>query len=47
MEEEKKCRPCIRKKIGAMRRSYTEDKKNLLRELRININKGDGPFAKT
>ena len=30
-----------------MRRSYTEDKKNLLREMRININKGDGPFAKT
>ena len=30
-----------------MRRSYTEDKKNLLRELRISINKGDGPSAKS
>ena len=34
------------KKIGAMRRSYTEDEKNLLRELGININKGDGPSVK-
>ena len=35
------------KKLGVIKRSYTEDKKNLLRELRININKGDGPSAKT
>ena len=30
-----------------MRQSYTEDKKNLLRELGIYLNKGDGPFAKS
>ena len=35
------------KKLGAIKRSYTEDKKNLLRALCININKGDGPSAKT
>ena len=46
MKKEKNADRELRKKIGAMRRSYTEDKKNLLRELRININKGDGPIAK-
>ena len=35
------------KKLGAIKRSYTEGKKNLLRALCININKGDGPSAKT
>lgn len=35
------------KTIGTIKRSYTEDKKNLLRELGVNINKGDGPSAKT
>ena len=30
----------------AGRRAYTEDKKSLLREMGININKGDGPSAK-
>ena len=30
-----------------MRRAYTEDKKNLLRELNINVNKGDGPSARS
>ena len=28
-----------------MKRAYTEDKKNLLRDLNINIGKGDGPSA--
>ena len=46
MEEEKNADRELGKKIGAMRRSYMEDKKNLLRELPIDINKGDGPFAK-
>ena len=32
---------------GVRNRGYTEDKKNLLRELGININKGDGPSAKS
>ena len=30
-----------------MRRAYTEDKKNILRELNINVNKGDGPSARS
>ena len=47
MEEEKKADRELGKKIGAIKRSYTEDKKNLLKELRININNGDGPSAKT
>ena len=32
---------------GVRNRGYTEDKKNLLRELGIFLNKGDGPFAKS
>ena len=47
LDEEKKADRELGKKLGAMRRSYREDKKNLLREMRININKGDGPSAKT
>ena len=39
--------PNPRKDAGMMRRAYTEDKKNLLRELNINVNKGDGPSAKS
>ena len=39
--------PNPRKDAGVMRRAYTEDKKNLLRELKINVNKGDGPSAKS
>ena len=47
LDEEKNADRELGKKLGAMRRSYTEDKKNLLTEMRININKGDGPSAKT
>ena len=47
LDEEKNADRELGKKLGAIKRSYTEDKKNLLRELRININKGDGPSAKT
>ena len=32
---------------GVRNRGYTEDKKNLLRKLGININKRDGPSAKS
>ena len=32
---------------GVRNRGYTEDKKNLLRELGINLKKGDGPSAKS
>ena len=39
--------PNPRKDAGVIRRAYTEDKKNLLREMGVNINKGDGPSAKT
>ena len=39
--------PNSRKDADVMRRAYTEDKKNLLRELNINVNKGDGPSAKS
>ena len=39
--------PNPRKDAGVMRRAYTEDKKNLLRELNINVNKADGPSAKS
>ena len=39
--------PNPRKDAGVMRRAYTEDKKSLLREMNININKGDGPAAKS
>ena len=35
--------PNPRKDASAIRRAYTEDKKSLLREMNININKGDGP----
>ena len=38
--------PNPRKDAGVIRRAYTEDKKSLLREMCININKGDGPSAK-
>ena len=37
--------PNLKKDAGVMKRAYTEDKKNLLRELNINANKGDGPSA--
>ena len=38
--------PNPRRDPGVMRRAYTEDKKSLLREMGINVNKGDGPSAK-
>ena len=47
LDEEKYADRELGKKLGAIKRSYTEDKKNLLRELRININKSDGPSTKT
>ena len=34
------------KGLGVIRRAYTEDKKSLLREMGVNINKSDGPSAK-
>ena len=34
------------KGLGVIRRAYTEDKKSLLREMGVNINKGDGTSAK-
>ena len=37
--------PNPKKDVGVMRRAYTADKKSLLRELNINVNKGDGPAA--
>ena len=49
-EEEKRLDtniPNPRKDAGVIRRAYTEDKKNLLKELDISLNKGDGPFAKS
>ena len=39
--------PNSKKDAGVMRRPYTEDKKNLLRELNINVNKGDGTSARS
>ena len=39
--------PNPRRDAGVMGRAYTEDMKNLLRELNINIRKGDGPNAKS
>ena len=33
--------------LGLKKMSLTEDKKNLLRELNINVNKGDGPSARS
>ena len=47
LDEEKNAGKELGKKLGAIKRSYTGDKKNILREMRININKGDRPFAKT
>ena len=38
--------PNPRKDAGVIRTAYTEDKKSLLGEIGININKGDGPSAK-
>ena len=35
--------PNPRKDAGVIKRAYTEDKKSLLREMNININKGEGP----
>ena len=35
------------KGLGLVRRAYTEDKKSLLMEIGVNINKGDGLAAKT
>ena len=37
--------PNPRKDTGVIRRAYTEDKKSLLREMGVNLNKGDGPSA--
>ena len=34
------------KRVGVIRRGYTEDKKSLLREMGVNINKGDGDATK-
>ena len=39
--------PNPKKDAAVIRRAYTEDKKGLLREIDVNINKGDGPSAKT
>ena len=39
--------PNPRRDAGVMKRAYTEDKKNLLGELNINIRKRDGPNAKS
>lgn len=38
--------PNPRRDAGVIRRAYTEDKKSLLREMGVNINKGDGPSVK-
>ena len=35
--------PNPKKDAGVIRRAYTEDKKSLLTEMGVNINKGDGP----
>ena len=47
LDEEKNADRELGKKLGVIKRSCREDRKSLLRELRININKGDGPSAKT
>ena len=47
LDEEKNADRGLGEKLGATKRSYTEGKKNLLKELRIKINKGDEPSAKT
>ena len=46
LEEEKQADRELGKIQGVRNRGYTEDKKNLLKELGISLNKGDGPFAK-
>ena len=47
LEEEKQADRELEKMQGVRNRGYTEDKKNLLKELGISLNKGDGPFAKS
>ena len=47
LEEEKQADRELGKIQDVRNRGYTEDKKNLLRELGIYLNKGDGPFAKS
>ena len=47
LEEEKQADRELGKIQGVRDRGYTEDKKNLLKELGISLNKGDGPFAKS
>ena len=47
LEEEKQADRELGKIQGVRNRGYTEDKKNLLKELGIFLNKGDGPFAKS
>ena len=47
LEEEKQADRELGKIQGVRNRGYTEDKKNLLKELDIFLNKGDGPFAKS
>ena len=47
LEEEKQADRELGKIQGVRNRRYTEDKKNLLKELGISLNKGDGPFAKS
>ena len=46
LEKEKQADRELGKIQGVRNRGYTEDKKNLLKELGISPNKGDGPFAK-
>ena len=47
LEEEKQADRELGKIQGVRNRGHTEDKKNLLKELGISLNKGDGPFAKS
>ena len=47
LEEEKQADRELGKIQGVRNRGYTEDKKNLLKELGISLYKGDGPFAKS
>ena len=47
LEEEKQADRELGKIQGVRNREYTGDKKNLLKELGISLNKGDGPFAKS
>ena len=46
LEEERQADRELGKIQGIRNHGYTEDKKNLLKELDISLNKGDGPFAK-